>query len=375
MAGPLAASLAVHGAVVGAFAISARVSWPAPPIPVEMVLPHRTVKATGPAEVPQPKAPTPVAKARPPRKSGAGANPLPPSLPSLPATVPPQTTDLRPFAPDDAHLVVLLCANKLRRSPHRAGIEALVGAVPDYRMLIDGTGLTVMDDFEALLFATSNLRDPTATFFAARFPDGSRLRTVISRPIRSGDARVFRVLAPGLAVLTQPGDAARLDAAAHAEAAHADGGSDDARARWLAELERFDRVSREAGGPAVVVTLSDAPSLFRLGDGLPTPSALALAATADAAAAVRIQLVFATVEEAEKFAAAWPGLVLRWRQKTALLGLGPALDQLALSRDGARLELAGHVPEAQLRIGLAFARALIPQPQASGDVDGGEPPR
>jgi len=230
----------------------------------------------------------------------------------------------------------------------------------------DGTGLAPFADFEALLTATADPHDVTATFLAARFHDSPKVRAVTARAVRPGDPRVFRVLAPGLAVLTQPGDAARLDGARAA-----DGGAESPQARWLVELERFDRVARDEGGPAVVVTLSDAPSLLRLGDGLPTPLAMALAVTGDASPSLRLKLVFAGADDAERFAGAWPLILQRWRQRTALLGLSPALDGLKLERDGAQLELAGRVPEAQTRLALAFARAFLPHPAEAPPIDGG----
>jgi hypothetical protein len=172
-------------------------------------------------------------------------------------------------------------------------------------------------------------------------------------------------------VLTQPADAARLAREADAHGA-LDGGT---HARWLEELERFDRVAREDNGPAVVVTLSDAPSLVRLGDGLPTPSAIALAVTGDASPSLRLKLVFADADEAERFESAWPTILQRWRQRTALLGLQPMLDGLKLDRAGATLELAGRVPEGQTRLALAFARAFLPHPvEAVEPVDAGSPP-
>ncbi|HZS40129.1 MAG TPA: hypothetical protein VFF06_25035 [Polyangia bacterium] len=367
MAGPLALSIGVHALLFGTFVVGAHVSWPAPPIPIEIQPAHRPARETANEERRgDPKSnekPAPVEKTARVPKRPANAS----TAPSLPKTLPPPATaDLRPFAPADANLVVLLRSDKLRKSPHRQNIDELLEALPDYRMLLDGTGLKPIDDFEALLIATADPHDVTATFLAARFRDSPRLRAVTAREVRPGDPRVFRVLAPGLAVLTQPSDAARLD-----RARAADGGADDPQARWLGELERFDRVARDEGGPAVVVTLSDAPSLVRLGDGLPTPLAVAVALTGDASPSLRLKLVFAGADDAERFEAAWPTILTRWRQRTALLGLAPALDGLKLERTDAQLELQGRVPEAQTRLALAFARAVLPHPASAAPFDGG----
>ena len=343
----IAISVIAHGLVLGSFAASARFAWPAPPIPIEIQ--PRRIRPPSPATDP---ALPPAASAPRPRRPGDG----PRNAPDTPAAAtPPATADLKPFAPDDANLVVLLRTDKLRRSPHRKGLEGLLEVFPDWALLVAGTDFSPLDDFEALLIATADPRDVTATFLAARHHNLARVRTLAARPFRPGDPRVFRFPAPGLAVLTHPGNS-------------------DPRDRWLAELDRFDQVAREPNGPAVLVTISDAPALIRLGDGLPTPDALALAMTADASPAVRVRLVFAAEPDAARFESAWPEILRRYRTATVFLGLSPALDGLSLHRRGGELELEGKIPEPQVRLGLAFARALFPQYQRPYSVDAGAPP-
>src|SRR5207302_768873 len=123
----------------------------------------------------------------------------------------------------------LLRSEKLRKSPHREAAEALLAGLPDYNTLLAGTGLSPIDDFEALLIATADPRDMTATFVAARYKDDARIRALGEKQLLPGDPRVFRFLQRGLAVLVTPAQAARLDGAPAAEIG---GGSDDARRRW-----------------------------------------------------------------------------------------------------------------------------------------------
>jgi hypothetical protein len=58
--------------------------------------------------------------------------------------------------------------------------------------------------------------------------------------------------------------------------------------------------------------------------------------------------------------AEWPEIVRRFRAQALLLGLGPLLDGLVATRDGAILDVAGRIPETQTRIALAWAKALLP---------------
>jgi hypothetical protein len=358
---PLALSLVAHLGLLGLLAFGGRFRWPEPPIPIEVQTVHRATERTGPIEqrgdprghdrAARPKTTNSAARVTP-RGPGEGA-----ATRSLGAP-PPETTDLAPFAPEGANLVVLLSCPGLRRSPHRAGLESLLAALPDYGTLVEGTGISPIDDLEALLIATADPRDMTATFLAARHRGTPRVSALADRPLLPGDPRVFRVLSPELIVLTRPDAAARLDDARR------DGGSAERDASWLKELAEFDRAGQSAGAPAAMASLSEVPSLLRFGAGLPTPRAIAAATTADPSPAVRVKLVFSSEEEATRFAAAWPEILGRWRSATAFLGLAPAFDDFRLTRSGSSLDVAGHIPETQIKLGLAWARAALPHQAA-----------
>jgi hypothetical protein len=343
MIAPLTLSAAAHASVLALLFLGARFSWPAPPIPIEVRTAHRTVQRTSTVE----RRGDPRTQPHPRTRPSAHTNGT--KIPKSPP--PPETTDLAPFAPDDAHLVILLRMDKLRQSPHRQGVEALLSALPDWSTLVTGSNVSPLDDFEALLIATANPRDVTATFLAARHADVPKVRALVERTLPSGDPRQFRTLKPGLTVLAQPSE---WDAR--------DPKNQEARAQWIDQLEKFDEVARAPNGPAVLVTLSDAPALVHFGGGIPTPQALALATTAEASPSLRVRIVFATKDEADAFARQWPAIVGRYRALTALLGLGAALDGIALQTKENEVELMGRVPEAQVRLAIHWIVPLLPHP-------------
>jgi hypothetical protein len=162
MLGPLAISLAGHALALAFLYIGARLAWPAPPIPIEVLRPHRAPPRAAPAERPPPPRRAAAASRSTPRSPGASPKPPVPRLPP-----PPETTDLSPFAPEDASLVVLLRMDKLRASPHRQAVEALLGSLPDWSTLVEGSGVSPLDDFDALLIATS---DPSTALAIADDP-------------------------------------------------------------------------------------------------------------------------------------------------------------------------------------------------------------
>jgi hypothetical protein len=364
MLGSLALSATAHAALVGALVLAGRFSFPAPPIPIEVVRP-RPHAVRPPPPPPKPPAPPPAEKkVATINKEGSGGARKPKPVVAPPPSPAPETANLKPFAPDDANLVLLLCSEKLRASPHRANVEKLLGALPDYTTLLGGTGLSAIDDLDALLIATADPRSVIATFLAARYKDSERLRAVATRTMPPGDPRMFRTLRPGLTVLTQPDGAARLD---DALAGRADAG-DDPRVRWLRDLEQFDKVAQSSDGPALLVTIADAPALMRFGGGLPTPLAMALAMTGDGAPSVRLRAVFAKPEEAALFVASWPEILRRYRSATAFLGLSSALDGISIAQKETDVELTGQLPERQLTSALSLLASLVPRHRTDGGM-------
>jgi hypothetical protein len=353
--GPVAISVTFHALIVAVLMLGGRFSWPAPPIPIELQpSTHRSTPATGEERRGDPRA-QPKPATRPPGDGHGTGRPKPA------APLPPSTQDLRPYAPADANLVVLLRSDKLRQSPHRLAAEQLLSALPDYGTLLGGTGLSPIDDFEALLVATADPRDVTATFLAARFHDSPKVHAIGDRPLSTGDPRVFRFPSPGLAVLLRPDEALRLDG-------ETDAGAGDPRVRWVKQLAQFDRAASGNGGPAILVTLSDVPSLARLGDGMPTPLALALALTADGSPLVHLQATFASDDEAERMQQEWPSILSRFRTAAVVVGLSGALDELRLKRNGAQLDVEGRIPESDLKRGLALALAFLPHATFDGGI-------
>jgi hypothetical protein len=373
----LAASLALHVVLGGLLLAAPALRSPAPLIPIE-VRPLRRV-APRPAAPPTPTPPTPaphVPRARP--RPGPARTPPPPPPAPEPAPAPPRTAELRSFAPGDARLLLLLRTDRLRRSPHRAAVELLLSALPDHRTLIAGSGLSAIDDLDALLLATANPFDVTATFLAARHPEGSPVRAALgARPLPAGDPRTYRFPEPTLTVLGRPTLAPPRGGDHHPTPAP-DGGEDDdpaaLEARWLRNLALFERAAGERSGPALLVEAQQLEALglyFR--DGLAVPLSVSLAATADEAPLVRARLQFAGEPEAGAFEQALPSV---WRRILAarlvdlpgfptlgqMLPLSPLLSALTARRDGAVVELVGQLPAEPLARLLALAPMLVPRP-------------
>jgi hypothetical protein len=79
--------------------------------------------------------------------------------------------DVSAYGPEGSRLVAILRVDRLRAGPEArpyiAAVDDLLRLLPDRRRLLDETGLDLYRDFDALLVATPNPMDDTATFLAA----------------------------------------------------------------------------------------------------------------------------------------------------------------------------------------------------------------
>jgi hypothetical protein len=373
---PALLSLLLHVAPLLALWLLARVPLLVPPLPIE-IRPAHPVAPRHETPPPQREAPPggpPKAAGGPGRaKAKRSARPAPAPTPAPPPQPPsppvPAPADLHALGPgESSRIVILLRTDRLRSSPYRAAVETLLSLLPDYQTFLAGTDLSLVERFDALLLATDNPYDVTATFLAARHGNDPRLQEALAqRTLPSWDPRVVRFIEPTLSVLARPEGAARLDRALE----RSDGGvaADEGAARWLDTLRHIEKLADEPGAPALLATVSGLPTVARL-QGLPTPLSASLAVGAEAGPALRLSLQFMDEAAARTFVTAWPDIVKQWRASTALIGLGGTLDQLVAKQAKEKVEVEGRIGDAQMQLGLSLAQALLPRP-AAARVDAG----
>lgn len=190
-ASALGASLILHALVVVAVMGSQLVRlWPsAPALEIEVISTPPKALPLGEPAAPSSAAPAPavVAEApvaprkkrpRPQPPADAGASDADvgdalagegPGLGSGDAGLP---NNLRAEGPEGARLVVKLRLDRLRAAPHSQAFtsltDTLLQLLPDRRRLLDGSGLDLFADFDALVVATPNPLDDAVTFLAVR---------------------------------------------------------------------------------------------------------------------------------------------------------------------------------------------------------------
>jgi hypothetical protein len=332
----------------------------------------------------------------------------------------PGPTDLGQLGPEGSRFTMLLRLDRLKDTPYAAPVDALLMHMPDRRDLLEGTGLSFYDDFEALLVATPNPLDYTVTFVAARHHvSDAGMRAAVDRgaratgrvvawrsesgrpwgerrarpgatptPFAARDARLIVLPAPGLVVVTPPAyrplllaparkvapvraDGGALGSADGGASEGADGGEGEPAPSpsWAALLRRIDA---ETGLlPENAVAMASAVDLFQrrgnaplvfLGVELELPRALTVVLGAEPEPFIEITATFASEAEARRWEATWPLLKgkLRTNPYVVLGGLSPLVARLTSTRDGSAVRLRLTATEEETVRLLQAAAAALP---------------
>jgi hypothetical protein len=325
-----------------------------------------------------------------------------------------KVTDLKQLGPEGSRFTMLLRVDRLKGTPFAAPVDALLMRMPDRRDLLEGTGLELYDDFDALLVSTPNPMDYTVTFLAARHHlSDAAMRAAIDRGARATDRvvswrtegrrpwgerrargdgasaaipgtrdeRIIVMPASGLVVVTpptyrslllaKPKRAGAADGGAAADADAADGGAADAGApspSWSALLRRIDAEDGLLAPNAVAMVT--AVDMFKravgghtavMGVEIDIPRAVTGVVGRDPDPFIELTADFADEAEARRWEAAWPVLQrkLRTNPYVVLGGFAAIVGRVTLVREGstAKLRLSA-TEEETLRILQMAASAL-----------------
>jgi hypothetical protein len=299
----------------------------------------------------------------------------------------PRVSDLRQLGPEDGRLTVLVRLDRLKATPFAAMVDRLLMRLPDRRDLLEGTGLGLYEDFDALLVSTPNPADQTVTFLAARhhLGDGA-IRAAIDRGARSTnhgidwrteggrpygerragtapghDDRIIVLAAPGLVVVTPPAYRDLLlapvrrptvdsGAPTAGDAGEDDSGGDDGTSgdrsspapSWRALLRRID--AEEGPLPPSGIAMVSAVEVLRptatrqsaIFAGLDVPRVLTATVTAEDGVSLDVDAEFVAEPHAEEWERAWPMLQRKLLANPAVVlsGASALVARVTLTRDG-----------------------------------------
>jgi hypothetical protein len=295
-------------------------------------------------------------------------------------------TDLRQLGPEGARFTLLLRVDRLKGTPFAEPVDALLMRMPDRRDLLEGTGLSLYEDFEALLVSTPNPMDYRVTFLAARHrASDATMRSAIDRgaratgrtvawrkeggrpwgdrrasasatspadPLAARDERIIVLPAPGLVVVTPPTYRALLLAPQRKPAvpdggvATADAGAVDAGATpasWTTLLRRIDAEDGLLGPNAVA--MASAVDLFKarggapiafLGVALDIPRFITIVLGLDPQPYVELTGEYESEDEARRWETTWPTLLSKLRSNPYVVvgGFSRILNGATSEREG-----------------------------------------
>lgn len=207
---------------------------PPPPEPAEPASPQPTTPAPPPKPKqepkpePKPEPPPEPPKPRTPRDVYASGE-----LPGLNRAGPNALPSLNGYGPGNAVFTALVRLDRIRGTEFEDDTRALIAAVPDYRILLEGTGVDPVRDFRSMFMASASPEYLDETFLAVRHRTGAdALRAKLDQrfdptlPWQQRGAMQIRPLVPPTAqfpdvrqVLLPPGDLALV-----------------ARPEWIAQL-------------------------------------------------------------------------------------------------------------------------------------------
>lgn len=407
----LLTSLVLHGGVALWLTLAA-LAWRTPPLgadPVWLDLDNR-LGAPATALAATPTVPVP---ARPPRPGGAAsaaasvephpssrAPRRPPrrSRSKAPAPAPGPTLASPPaeVGPGDAALLVLLRCDQVRDSPFDGAARGLLAAFYDYRVLLAGSALDPLRDFDRLLIATPNPYRLTETLLVARHAlsapaaraaleagvrasegelrwtetEGAWRGEVSAPPRLAGDQRVL-TLQGQLIILAAPPLLAQLQRPTTpiAPPASAQAPTPPPPPRpWVELLLEGDTATASptsAGHApaALLVRAINLPRLMRLPAGLPTPTAGQLEVHVADPTRAGLVLSFADPSAAATALRAAQLELARLQSVLMLrvLGVSALLGRLQLRRRGAELRAALELQQAEVVQLLAWFRSSLPQ--------------
>jgi hypothetical protein len=171
-------SIVLHTGAIGlALGMAAWRGWSfIPPVEIEIV----STKVETVKELPLGPPPAPAASggarvasvSRVPKSKVPGAMVTPVRDAGAPEAQKSKPGDLRSHGPEGSRLTAWLRLDRLRTGPsapaYIAVVDELLRLLPDRRRLVEGTGLDLYRDFDALLVATPNPLDDAVTFLAVR---------------------------------------------------------------------------------------------------------------------------------------------------------------------------------------------------------------
>ncbi|HWB79548.1 MAG TPA: hypothetical protein VG755_31515 [Nannocystaceae bacterium] len=336
---------------------------PEPPKPPEPQLPPPTppnpTPAPGPAEEP-PKPEPPKPEPEPPKDThDLGGS---------------KHTKADQLGPTNSNFYALLVPKKIRKLSYADTALDVMAPLPDFEFLVEGGGFDALRDFDHIVIASPEIRDPRQTFLAV---DYRMSRAEVQRSIERAaasrdesiewieengiirgdpkpddandpddDPRFFVLLEDNVAVYVRPEFLPHILAAEVGDADTA--GNYVAN---LAKLKKFAAKQPTAGLQVVLKNLTRAFKRAKLPFGIPDTVELSAEASEDPEFLIRGE--FPTLVDAKAFENWWKDEAYDLIPTAAKLWLGSIYEQIEVTRNGTEVQMWARFDTKQAKLVLA----------------------
>ncbi len=282
--------------------------------------------------------------------------------------------------PPGAQIALRVDMGRIRSSPIADDIRALVAAIPDWKALLDGSGISPVDQLDRLLIATPDLKrskvvlagryvgsvqivEDAVTRLAAKAgekaPWHPESNVQVARWYNADDTpRVIALVGPQHFTISRIEDLPRVLAIAAARAARhaADAGPVELPADALLSMDENEGISLEVDG--VERFIKRAPR------GVPAKLRVAAIEVPGPAISVRARLVFADGEKAADALRFWEAVRKSYSRNglVMLLGMAEPLREAVLELKEQELAIRVELSVDQTRLILGYVRELLTPP-------------
>lgn len=293
--------------------------------------------------------------------------------------------------PPGAQIAIRVDMTRIRASAVAEDIRALLAAVPDWKALLDGSGIDPVDQLDRLLIATPNLQRSKIVLAGRFIGDPALVDEAVARlaeargvtakwSMRDGvrvapwanldeTKRVIALVGPSHFTITRPEDLARVLAIAAARAQDKDAKprneKDEHPADALLSMEEGEGLSLEVEGVERFVRKAKR--------GVPQRLRLSAVEIPGPKVELRVRMTFAdgdSAEDAQRFWTAQRDAYAR-NALVALLGLSSPLRDATLELVAEELRIKATLTVEQTRLIIGYVKELItppPPPPALPDV-------
>ena len=315
----------------------------------------------------------------------------------LVARGPPASLDGPASIPAGAQIAIRFDMARVRASPLQGDVRRLLASIPDWHLILNGSGIEPLDDLERLLLASPNLqrsqlvmagrhthveegpqyiRDVVERFGRARGQATAWQRRhgvdVVNWPNEDETERVLAIVGPRHFTISRPEDLQRVLSVAHARE------SENVEDDELESSVGADALLSMGAEDAFSVEVEGARAFIRRGDTSRIPTRLRAAVRQEASEVnVRAVGTYESPAEAERAAEYWRAY--RDAQADALdnmftRDLHRRVVGSTLEQEGARVRFSIAITTGQARLALSYLQGMLrassrrrPRPNAVGE--------